>query len=172
MTTPTWLGPVRQTAFVVDDVEAAALEWATTHGVGPWLLYSVDIPGTSYRGDVQPLRARMGLAQSGGQQIELIKHDPAVPSIYQEFVDAGGTGLHHVCYWAELEPAKEHFASTGADVVQEGVTANGNGFLYMSGSCGVPYIEIVKPEGAMARLFDHVASMARDWDGTDPVRTR
>ena len=171
MKPPTWLGPVRQTAFVVDDIEAVAAEWAGTHFVGPWLLYHVDIPETSYRGDSQPLRARMGLAQTGGQQIELIQPDPVLPSIYKEFVDSGRRGVHHVCYWADLSRAKDHFLGTGAEVVQEGVTPNGNGFLYMSGSNGVPYTEIVNPEGAMARMFERVATVAHSWDGTDPVRS-
>src|SRR5215510_941252 len=102
MSTPTWLGPVRQTAFVVSDIEACAREWAEVHGVGPWFIFTVDFPDTQYRGQTVPVRGRMGLAQSGGQQIELIEPDPGIPSIYREFLDAGGTGVHHICYWADL----------------------------------------------------------------------
>ena len=47
----------------------------------------------------------MGLAQSGGQQIELIEPEAGLPSIYTEFVDAGGSGVHHVCYWADIDRA-------------------------------------------------------------------
>ena len=103
MTPPTWLGPIRQTAFVVADIEATAREWAEVHGVGPWFLYQVDIADTDYRGSKVPMRARMGLAQTGGQQIELIQPDPDVPSIYREFAEAGGTGVHHVCYWGDVD---------------------------------------------------------------------
>ena len=170
MTTPTWLGPVRQTAFVVSDIEAVAREWVDVHGVGPWFLYDVDIADTEYRGSVVPLRARMGLAQSGGQQIELIQPDPDQPSLYTEFTGRGGTGVHHVCYWADLDRALEHFAASGAEVVQRGTTATGVSFLYMSGSCGVPYIEFVNPNPAMAGFFAHIAACALDWDGSDPIR--
>ena len=40
--------PVRQTAFVVDDIQAPARGWADVHDLGPCFLYDVDIPGTGY----------------------------------------------------------------------------------------------------------------------------
>ena len=170
MPTPTWLGPIRQTAFVVPDIEAAARQWVDVHGVGPWFLYNIDIPGTQYRGQEAPMRARMGLAQSGGQQIELIQPDPDVPSIYNEFLASGGTGVHHVCYWGDLDRSVAHFVAQGADVVQRGVTSAGNGFAYVSGSCGLPYLEFVDPQGQMKAFFDLIAAAADGWDGSQPIR--
>lgn len=170
VTPPTWLGPIRQTAFVVADIEATAREWAEVHGVGPWFLYQVDIADTDYRGSKVPMRARMGLAQTGGQQIELIQPDPDVPSIYREFAEAGGTGVHHVCYWGDVDRLEAHFARGGADLVQQGLTGNGSRFVYMTGSCGVPYVEFVDPQGPMKTFFDSIAAAADGWDGIDPVR--
>lgn len=172
-TAPTWMGPVRQTAFVVDDIEAAAWRWVDVHGVGPWFLYEVDIPGTTYRGSTAPMKGRMGLAQTGVQQIELIEPDLAERSIYTEFLDAhGGPGFHHVCHWADLDRAKEHMVAAGSEVVQEGVTGTGNGFLYVTSLVGPPYVEFVNPTGAMASFFDAVRAASVDWDGSDPVRIR
>ncbi len=111
------------------DIEAAARQWVDVHGVGPWFLYNVDIPGTQYRRPEVPMRARMGLAQSDGQQIELIQPDPNVPSIYNEFLAAGGKGVHHVCYWSDLDRAVAHFVAQGADLVQRGLTSVGNDHL-------------------------------------------
>lgn len=170
MTAPTWLGPIRQTAFVVDDIEATAREWVEVHGVGPWFLYQVDIADTWYRGDTVPMRARMGLAQSGGQQIELIQPDLGVPSIYREFLEAGGSGAHHVCYWADVDRTLGHLASAGSERVQEGTTAAGNRFAYTMGAGAIPYIEIVDPVGQMRTFFDAIAAAADGWDGSDPIR--
>lgn len=169
MATPSWLGSIKQTAFVTHDIEATAREWVDVHGIGPWFIYTVDIPDTQYGGRSIPLKARMGLAQSGSQQIELIEPSDN-PSIYTEFIDAGKEGIHHICYWANIDDARTHFTSTGHGEAQYGVTANGNEFLYVYGSKDIPFIEIVDPNEPMAAFFTLVAQSAQDWDGSDPIR--
>jgi hypothetical protein len=169
------LGLIRQTAYVVEDIEKAAFEWASVHGVGPFFLYEVDIAST-YRGEPTPLRGRMGLAQSGAQQVELIQPDLTVPSLYTERLDRSGAGLHHVCYWTDIDRAVDHFVASGSELVQHGTTGDGNRFAYVSAPGGaaargsVPYIEFVDPTGAMAALFGRVAQGAKDWDGSEPIR--
>ena len=170
MTTPTWLGPIRQSAFIVDDLEAAAMEWVTTQGVGPFFAFEVSFEETTYRGATVPMAGGMALAQTGTQQIELIAPDVSAGSVYKEFLDGGGAGLHHVCYWADIDRATAHFESLGCTMVQHGVSSNGNQFAYLTGAAGVPYIELVDPDASMARFFDSIADAAVDWDGTDPVR--
>ena len=166
---PTWLGPIRQTAFVVDDIEVAAHDWASTQGVGPWFLYHVNIENTWYRGEQITMKARMGIAQTGGQQIELIQPDLSSPSIYREFLEAGGTGVHHVCYWADIERSRQHFTDKGSEVVLRGATSTGNEFLYMSGQNGIPYVEFVDPNESMAAFFSQIADAALHWDGSKAI---
>ena len=64
MKVPSWLGVIRQTAFVVDDIEREANHWVNFNGIGPWFLYNVDIADTTYRGETVRMKARMGLAQN------------------------------------------------------------------------------------------------------------
>ena len=170
MTIPTWLGPIRQSAFLVNDLADGAMEWANTQGIGPFFAYTVSFDETTYRDSTVAMRAGMALAQSGTQQIELIEPDLSVDSVYKEFLDGGGTGLHHVCYWADIDRAVAHFESLGCTLVQHGVTSTGNGFAYLTGTAGVPYIELVDPNASMARFFDSIAESAVNWDGTNPVR--
>ena len=40
----------------------------------------------------------------------------------------------------------------------------------MTGSCGVPYVEFVDPQGPMKTFFDSIAAATDGWDGIDPVR--
>jgi hypothetical protein len=94
----------------------------------------------------------------------------SVPSLYKEFLDAGGTGVHHICYWADLDRSLAHFGAAGAELVQRGTTPNGVGFMYVSGSCGIPYIEVVDPNDDMMRRFTMIADAAEFWDGTDPLQ--
>jgi len=169
MSSTSWLGPIKQTAFVTNDIEATAQKWVDVHGVGPWFVYTVDIPDTRYQDQLIPLKARMALAQSGSQQIELIEPSDN-PSIYKEFIDAGREGIHHICYWANINEARSHFAAIGYPEAQYGVTGNGNEFLYVYGSQDIPFVEIVDPNESMTAFFELVAQSARNWDGLDPVR--
>ena len=169
MSTPRGFGTIRQTAYVVDDIEKAAADWAAIHGVGPFFLYEVDTPSI-YRGQETPMRGRMGLAQSGIQQVELIQPDLATPSLYTEFLDARGPGFHHVCYWTDIDAACDHFLARGSELVQHGSTPDGNRFAYVSGACGVPYVEFLDPNEGMMGLFGLVERGAENWDGLDPVR--
>lgn len=167
------LGIIRQTAFVVDNAEAVAMEWATRYGVGPWFVFETKIADVEYRGTPAPMHTIMALAQSGDQQLELIQPLYDGPSLYHEFIDAGGSGVHHVCYWADVDAAVARLTADGAELVQHGTTANGDKFAYTTGAVGIPYVEVVDPtggSGAMAAFFAHIAAAADGWDGTDPIR--
>jgi len=166
-----WLGSIRQTAFVVRDIEAAASEWVDRYGIGPWFIGEMDFPDTVYRGKKTRLHAKGGLAQSGDMQIELIEPDLSIPSVYTEFLDAGGTGVHHVCYWCNLDTARTHFGANGSAQVQGGI-ARRLEFLYMEGFAGFPYIEFIDPDPEQLARFRKIADAAVDWDGTDPIRSR
>ncbi len=171
---PTWLGPIRQTAFIVDDLDAAMQRWLDETGAGPWFVFDVDVEDATYRGERVRLRSRTALAQSGGQQIELIEPDLSVGSVYKEHLDAGRAGVHHICYWADLDRAGALLESRGNTLVQAGTTPNGVRFEYWTGTIDAPYIELVdpRPGDGMSRFFAAIAAAAENWDGRDPVRQR
>ncbi len=168
-------GPVRQLAFVVDDITTSALHWVSSQGAGPFFVYDVDLPDTWYRGTTTRMWARMALGQLADQQIELIQPLDDAASVYREYLDGGGRGLHHICYWHDVDAASDHLRLEGYEMVQHGRTGGGQQFAYLAGPDGTPYVELVDPtagEGAMAAFFDHVAAASRGWDGSDPVRHR
>jgi hypothetical protein len=168
-------GPVRQLAFVVDDVVAEARRWAELFGAGPFMWSEAHIPDTVYRGQPVAIRAVMGIGMLDDQQIELIQPIDATPSVYREFLDAKGPGLHHVCFWDDVDAAVGRMQRDGFTLVHHGLTVNGDAFAYLSGPCAVPYVEVVDPEGgsgSMARMFAGLREMADGWDGSDPVRKR
>lgn len=171
---PSWMGPIRQSAFIVADLETAIRQWIDQTGTGPWFVFDVDVVDSVYRGTRVPMRSRTGLAQSGGQQIELIQPDLTVNSVYKEFLDAGATGIHHICYWSNLEHASSLLAARGCELLQSGVTPNGAHYAYWSSTIDIPYLEFVDPQPGdeMATFFDRIATAALDWDGTDPIRGR
>ena len=166
-----WLGPIRQTAFIVTDIEAAAKEWVDRYGIGPWFISELDFPNTVYRGNSTRLHARCGLAQSGDMQIELIEPDMSIPSVYTEFLNRGGTGVHHVCFWCDVAAARTHFGAAGSAEVQGGM-ARSTEFLYMEGFAGFPYIEFIDPSTEQLARFKKISDAAVNWDGSDPIRGR
>jgi hypothetical protein len=171
----TVLGPIRQLAFVVDDIERAAHHWVVSQGAGPFFVYDVDIADTWYRGTPTRLWARMALGQLADQQIELVQPLDDASGVYREYLDAGGRGLHHVCYWHDVDAASDMLQHQGYDMVHHGVTPGGQQFAYLAGPYGTPYVEVVDPTagaGAMAQFFARVATASQGWDGSDPVRGR
>jgi hypothetical protein len=174
VTVPTaGFGPVRQLAYIVADAEKAALEWVATFGAGPFWVFDVQMTDTWYRGTPgQPLRSRIALGQLGDMQIELICPVDHTPSVYTERPPAG---MHHVCFWHDVDEANRRLVAAGHTLVQEGLTPGGDRFSYLDGPLGAPYIEFVDPgaaSGNMARFFDVIAAASRDWDGQEPLRSR
>ena len=78
-----------QAAFIVDDVEAAALRWVRTTGIGPFLhVPHIQLAEYDYRGERRSgLDFSVALAQSGGVQIELIQQHCDNPSAYRDTID-------------------------------------------------------------------------------------
>lgn len=172
--TPTWFGPIRQTAFVVSDIEAGINRWIDETGTGPWFVFDVYVPDSIYRGQTLPTRLRAALAQSGTQQIELIQPNLSEDSAFKEFVDAGHTGIHHIAYWVDPDEAHKHLEANGNELVQSGATSAGNKYTYWSSSVGVPYIEFIHPQPGdqISAFFAKVAAAADGWDGSNPIRGR
>jgi len=162
--TPTWMGPVRQTAFTVSDIDAVINRWLDETGTGPWYVFDVHVPESIYRGTKVPMRLRAVLAQSGTQQTELIEPDTSVSSAYKEFIDAGRTGVHHIAYWVDTEAAHRHLAGRGNELVQSATTGDGNPYTYWSSTVGVPYLEFIDPQPGdqVSALFAKVAAAAED----------
>jgi hypothetical protein len=160
-------------AYIVADAEAAALKWVELTGAGPFWVFDVDMADTWYRGTSgQPLRSRIALGNLGDLQIELISPSGSAPSVY---VEKGATGMHHVCYWHDVDQANRYLIGADHTLVQEGLTSGGDRFSYLEGSLGTPYVEFVDPDAAtgnMGRFFGVIAEAARGWDGRDPLRSR
>ena len=52
------------------------------------------------------------------------------------------------------------------------MTGTGNRFVYLTGTAGVPYIEVVDPNASMASFFDSIAQAAVDRATTSPTSAR
>jgi catechol 2,3-dioxygenase-like lactoylglutathione lyase family enzyme len=152
-----------QIAWVTRDLDATETALTLLLGAKKW----VRMPGVhfgpdtcTYRGRPADFVADISLSYAGDTQLELIA-PVAGQSIYTEFLDRAGAGLHHVCVEA---PDVDAFAAAlidaeghGASVVQEGVMPGGMRFAYVSAEgAGVPYIEIAHIPPEIRAFFEYV----------------
>ena len=115
------IGPVRQIASLVSDLDEAMARYSSLHRIGPWFASDpMPTARSTYRGRPAPVRIRAASAYSDELEIELIQPLDEEPSIYREAIERIGFGLHHVCYHSDdLEADLGGFLAGGYELVQE-----------------------------------------------------
>lgn len=169
----TFLGPIRQLGYVVDDIEAAMKHWHDVMGVGPWF-YNPRVPIEDYRydGKSYDVHNSVALANSGYVQVELIQTRNDAPSMYRDFRRAGHTGLQHVAFWTQqYDVDLARMQSQGFRVKMSGnVGANGRFCYFDREAHPGTVIELSEVMGPKGRMFDLIRDASTGWDGTNPVR--
>jgi catechol 2,3-dioxygenase-like lactoylglutathione lyase family enzyme len=152
-----------QIAWVTGDLDATEKALTTLLGAKKW----VRMPGIhfgpdvcTYRGAPADFVADISLSYAGDTQLELIAPVKG-ESIYTEFLDTAGPGLHHICVEAAdteaFDAALRDAEQRGTPVVQQGVMPGGMRFAYVSAEqAGVPYIEIAHIPDEIRAFFDYV----------------
>lgn len=91
-------GPIRQVAYIVEDIDAAIENWNRQLGVSPFAVVRECKPlqGSKYRGeDSGEIILNLAFAYIGEVQLELIEQVNDTPSMYREALAKGASGLHH-----------------------------------------------------------------------------
>jgi catechol 2,3-dioxygenase-like lactoylglutathione lyase family enzyme len=156
-----------QIAWVTRDIEATEQALTQLMGAKKWTRM-LDIhfaPDTcTLRGEPADFLAHVSFSYAGDMQLELIQPVSGT-SVYSEFLDDSGPGLHHV---AVAAPDQETFAAmledakvNGVPVLSEGVMPGGMQFAYVSApDAGVPYLEIAYIPPEIQSFFDYVKRRA------------
>ena len=146
-----------QIAWVTRDLDATENALTTLLGAKKWIrMPAVHFgPETcTYRGKPADFVADIALSYAGDTQLELIAPVTG-ESIYTEFLDTAGPGLHHVCI--ETDDVERAVAERDAEVVQRGVMPGGMEFAYVTAQdAGVPYIEIAYIPSEIRAFFDYI----------------
>jgi catechol 2,3-dioxygenase-like lactoylglutathione lyase family enzyme len=153
-----------QIAWVTRDLDATEATLSALLGARSWVRMP-DVhfaPETcTYRGAPADFTAHVSFSYAGDTQLELIQPVSGA-SMYTEFLERSGPGLHHVCvaasdvddFEARVSAAAAH---SGAEVVGKGVMAGGMHFAYVSAlDAGVPYLEIAYVPADIQKFFDYV----------------
>jgi 4-hydroxyphenylpyruvate dioxygenase-like putative hemolysin len=149
-----------QVCVVVKDLDEAMEQYWEVFGIGPWEIHTFAPPAlteTTIRGKPEPYTMKLATAQVGSVQWELI--EPLTgPSIYAEFLEEHGEGLHHVA--CEVEDFDRAVAAL--DAQEMGILMGGtwNGATYA-------YMDTQKTLGAILEIY----KMAPDFEMPEPEAT-
>lgn len=152
-----------QIAWVTRDLGATETALTQLMGAKKWVrMPKVHFaPDTcTHRGRPADFVANVSLSYAGDTQLELIE-PVSGDSIYSEFLDHAGPGLHHVCIEAadadDFEVMVSAAERDGATVACRGAMPGGMRFAYLSAAdAGVPYLEIAHIPSEIRSFFDYV----------------
>lgn len=153
-------GGAHQIAFVVRDIRAAQRFWEGAMGVPGFALYEdIRFEELTYRGEPARFRIHLSLAYAGDAQIELIEPLEG-RSIYTEFLERRGEGLHHLGFLVDdLDEAVARFEARGEPVIQSGRFGSepGTRFAYLDteASAGA-VLEMIQLDAAGRELFERL----------------
>src|SRR5262245_18956843 len=149
-----------QIAFVVKDITAAERFLTEKMGVPRFFrLNDVEVHEPSYRGGVGNFHMHLSLGYAGNSQIELIQHLSG-QSIYKEFLDKRGEGLHHLGFIVpDHDKVIADFTANGFPVIQSGRIGNSPGvkFAYFDPKAIIGAImESIVLDDATKKLFERI----------------
>ncbi len=126
------LPPVEQIGIVVKDMEATMEFLTSVFGLGPWgVLDDLEMKDCLYRGESCDAKLKLGFANSGSIEIELIQVLEG-ETIHTEFLKERGEGLHHLRFKVDdLDAKLDDLAKEGIDVVFR-KNLNGVDFAYLN----------------------------------------
>ena len=168
------LTPVRQFAYVVDDIERAMQHWVDVLGIGPFFYFEhVPVQDFNYLG--KPTKAKLGAAyaNTGKAQIELVTPLDDEPSAFSDFLKAHGPGAHHMAYWTQdFDFWEERCTKAGLNLIHTGYTGTPEGrFMYVGTELHPgTVIEVSEVRGWKAEFFKEIALEAERWNGTNGIR--
>jgi hypothetical protein len=165
-----------QLGFAVDDLLAAAADWARVFGIGPFHVMPRRESPCTYRGEASAVDMQVAVAQAGPVQIELIQQFCDRPSVYRDLFPTGpptgGSGFHQLCtVTADYDATIARYATLGYENVCEFVVP-GQRVAYVDTTATFGFFTEVVEE--TPQFLGHLAAIDRtcaEWDGvTDPVR--
>ncbi len=139
-----------QVGFVVHDVVATAKKYSETFGLPMPTI--IETPGfdkakTTVNGQPSEATAKLAFFQTGQLVVELIQPDK-LPSVWRDFLDKNGEGVHHIAFRvADTSATEDALAKYGIKTEQQG--------LYVDGSGMYTYVDSIPQLGVMIELLEN-----------------
>ena len=111
---------VVQLGILVKNVEETAKKFQEMLGIGPWQIFEPPFRDKTLRGKPEDFRTKLGLAKSGGVQIELMEIISG-NTIYHDFLKRKGYGIHHIgLATSNMDESVKEMQKNGFTVSQSG----------------------------------------------------
>jgi methylmalonyl-CoA/ethylmalonyl-CoA epimerase len=130
--------PISQIAVVVKDIDEALERYHRVLGWGPWNVYEHKPPALhhTYLRGVPTDFSMIGAETHVGPIVVELLQPLDGPSIYKEWLDEHGEGLHHIAVMRptpkESEQTRRHFLDeAGAEILMEGRIGETIHFYYL-----------------------------------------
>ena len=143
--------PISQIAIVVKDIHAAMEAYHKALGWGPWNVYVYKPPAlhdTHLHGREQDYTMLGAETHVGPIVVELLQPVEG-PSIYKEWLETKGEGLHHIACMAhtqeESDEIKRRFADMGAEVLMGGRIGESIEYYYLDTE---PMLKVIIESGS------------------------
>jgi methylmalonyl-CoA/ethylmalonyl-CoA epimerase len=143
--------PISQIAMVVTDIHAAMEAYHSMLGWGPWNVYEHKPPSlhhTHLYGEAREYTFIGAETHVGPIVVELIQPIEG-PSIYKEWLETKGEGLHHIACMAntqeESDAIKERFGALGARVLMGGRVGETVEYYYLDTE---PMLKVIIESGS------------------------
>ena len=114
------LPEVGQIGVVVKDLDPVVSFLESSFGLGPFRIEVLEAPNVWDRGQEKHIKARIGFAEMGQVELELI-HIVEGDSVHLEFLREHGEGIHHLGFRvADFEAKLAQARAMGFEVLQTG----------------------------------------------------
>lgn len=165
-------GPIKQIAYIVENLDSAIQQWITLTGVGPWTVFRNTTMHGDCRGAATTVKMNVGLSYQSGMQIELIEVLSQTPSPYQDVNGRPLIGMHHIAW---------HSKDLDFDVNAAKARGLSTAFSASNGAVRVAYMESADAPGVLLELIEATSVVldgfaaglkaTETWDGvSQPVQ--
>ena len=135
---------IDQIGMIVRDIEKTAEYLQSNFGIGPFTVIDATEVPCEFRGKPMKMNIRAGLAQVGPVEIELLQ-PMGGETIWSEFLNANGEGLHHLGINLEdVDAEVAKLKERGFKVLSQGYSKLGQGNWY--------YLDTNKTGGLLLEL--------------------
>jgi hypothetical protein len=168
--------PIQQIAYFVPDVRSAAMAHHRRYGSGPYFVAEhIPLRRSLHRGVPRPLDHTSAYGQWGSIMIEFVQQNNPGPSPFHDVYPEGSglTGIHHVAVFVDdLQATIAQFKQADCACALYAEMNDGLAFAMMDLVAELGHmIELYQPLEQLTNFYDLVANAAREFDGTDPVRS-